>query len=123
MRRFSGIWTLPQVFFITASCMGVAIPNSSLQCYCDCGTVAGLPCSVSDCGLSEFCVILKFQIKIMILSIIKIIICTLYGFLMVFGQSLKCTPGRTKKNLGIVNSLLTLFIYAAVTWLCDHSFD
>ena len=59
VRRFNGIWMLPQVYFMSASCMGVVIPNSSLQCHCDCDTVAGLPCSLSDCGLSGFCVILQ----------------------------------------------------------------
>ena len=46
-----------QVYCMTASCMGMIY--SSLHCYCDCGTVAGLPCSASDCGLSGFCVILQ----------------------------------------------------------------
>ena len=52
--------------FILHGC-GLYIPNSSLQCYYagDCDTVARLPFSASDCGLSG----LKFQIKIMILCV------------------------------------------------------
>jgi len=105
--------------FMTASCMGVVIPNSSLHCYCDCCTVARLPCSVSDCGLSGFCVILQSWNYDMLLNIRKIIICTLYGFLVVFGQSLKCTSGCTLKKLKnkpshCQQSINTIFI------CCNH---
>ena len=63
---------------------------------------------------------LKFQTEIMILSISiwKFIICTVYGFLVAFGQSLKCIPvyalKKLKINLDIVNSPLNM--------LLSHSF-